>query len=66
MKLMIPLLMAALPAASVAQYGNAAARQGTLDGSPVHSRRALDAAEGTEPGSAAVTLLPSAADEPLV
>src|SRR5262249_16629487 len=38
-------------------YGNTAARKRTLDGSPVHSRRTLDAAEGIEPWSAAVTPL---------
>jgi hypothetical protein len=39
-------------------YGNAAAREGTVDGSRVHSRRTLDAAEGIDgPRSAAVTLL---------
>ena len=39
-------------------YGNAAARKRTLDGSSVHPRRPLDAAEGIEPSSAAVTLVP--------
>ena len=39
-------------------YGNVAAREGTVDGSRVHSRRTLDAAEGIDgPRSAAVTLL---------
>jgi TetR/AcrR family transcriptional repressor of nem operon len=38
--------------------GNAAAREGTIDGSRIHSRRTLDAAEGIDaPRSAAVTLL---------
>ena len=37
-------------------YGNVAAREGTVDGSRVHSRRTLDAAEGIDgPRSAAVT-----------
>ena len=30
------------------RHGNAAAREGTLDGSPVHSGRTLDAAEGVD------------------
>jgi hypothetical protein len=43
---------------STSHYGNAAAREGTVDGSPVHSRRTLDAADGTDrPESAAVSLL---------
>jgi hypothetical protein len=37
------------------QYGNAAARESTFDGSRVHSRRAADAAEGTEPSCIPVT-----------
>src|SRR5215469_14303285 len=41
---------------STSHYGNAAALEGTLDGSPVHSRRTFDAAEGIESRSAAVTL----------
>jgi hypothetical protein len=32
-------------------------REGTFDGHRVHSRRAIDAAEGTEPSSAAVILV---------
>ena len=40
-------------------YGNAAAREGTVDGSPIHSRRTLDAAEGIDRSrSAAVSLVP--------
>jgi hypothetical protein len=31
-------------------YGDAAAREGTVDGSRVHSRRTLDAAEGVDAG----------------
>src|SRR5439155_16343294 len=39
-------------------YGNATAREGTVDGSSVHSRRTLDADESTVgPRSAAVTLV---------
>jgi hypothetical protein len=39
-------------------YGNTAAREGTVVGSRVHSRRTLDAAEGIDaPRSAAVTFL---------
>ena len=36
-------------------YGNAAAREGTFDGSPIHSRRTVDAAEGTEPRGVSVS-----------
>jgi hypothetical protein len=35
--------------------GNAAAREGTFDGSRVHSRRAADAAESAEPSCIPVT-----------
>src|SRR5215467_7368878 len=37
-------------------YGNSPARERTVDGSRVHSRRTLDAAEGIEPWSAAITV----------
>jgi hypothetical protein len=44
---------------STSLYGNAAAREGTVDGHRVHSRRTLDAAEGIDRSrSAAVTLVP--------
>ena len=36
-------------------YGNAAAREGAFDGSPIHSRRTADAAEGTEPRGVSVS-----------
>jgi hypothetical protein len=36
-------------------YGNAAAREGAFDGSPIHSRRTVDAAEGTEPRGVSVS-----------
>src|SRR5260370_15193900 len=43
---------------SASHYGNAAAREGTIDGYRVHSRRTLDAAEGIDRfRSAAVTLV---------
>src|SRR5215469_14262507 len=42
---------------STSHYGNAAAREGTVDGSRIRSRQTLDAAEGIDgPRSAAVTL----------
>ena len=70
MNLMTPfllamLLIAVLPAASVAQsqsgvasgVSSVAIPKTTEDGSPVHSRRTLDAAKGTEPSGTAVTRL---------
>src|SRR5207249_343294 len=49
-------IASAAPPESTSHYGNAAAREGTVDGSRVHSRRTLDAAECIDgPRSAAVT-----------